>query len=249
MSLQRLTSRLQTTPRRAAIQYLDWAQDALHNRNRCPVEGLLNKMRQEIRANGDPDGSIRCAAQQEFARLCVFFLATAHSFVNGLCRLLYLAAAGKAFHYSGIRIVSGPRFSKELIEQYQCVCLDNALIEKIERDLLGAGVLATDIREIFLLAKRDVYFTLKLVSKDFTDRIVLCDPTEIAKQAEKKHSESMSALCNRELDFDSTILVMPFWEASESLRSQAAITELLLNQLEAQRNAKPRKGSRRCADK
>jgi hypothetical protein len=231
-TLERLIASIQTTPRRVVVQYLDWVQKAMENRDPSPLNSLLEKMKKEIRANQKKEESVGLEAEQEFARLCVLFFTSAHFLIVQIDQLLQFTAAGKAYCSSSQTISRREVLAGVLTEQYTEVCLAMATVDFVEREFLGAQVLSTQIREGFSFARRDVHFTLKLLTGNSDRHEELPDPSMFAKQARDAQLRCKAALLKRELDFDVTLLAHPFLIAGGALHRQLAIANLLLDDFE-----------------
>ncbi len=142
--------KLRLTPRRLAVQYLDWAQSGPRTKEPCPIVDLFKQMEKEIDAPSTEfhGRSLKEAAEQEVYFLVELYVVAFTELLDNASASLYLNSFVEA--YCNRLPISSSELYKRLVEHCNALSVSLAAMERIQTDYLGKPVMLGELTDFLI---------------------------------------------------------------------------------------------------
>jgi hypothetical protein len=175
--LQKIKLRL--TPRRVAVQYLDWAHSFPRTKEPCPLADLFKQMETEIDSSRyiGQAGQIKMDSKPEVYFLVELYIVAFTELIDNASASLHLHSFAEAYLIRPP--VSRPEFYKRFVEQCNALSVSLAAIEQIQSDYLR--------KPVMLRKLTDFLISIPIYSQ--SQSLLLLGPRAVSREAESGISE------------------------------------------------------------
>ena len=176
--------KLPLTPRRVAVQHLDWAFTFLLTKNPNPLMDVLKQMKSDIdgRTTLYDRADVNQDAEKEVHFLVELFVLSFIALMEDLAASLQLNSAGELWTPD-----PHPEFCKRMIERRNELEVSLATLEHIQIQFLGARVLPLELSVLILTFQMFSLWRLILGFEGIGERVL--EPDDITKRARSKVRE------------------------------------------------------------
>lgn len=141
--------KLRVTPRRVAVQHLDWAENVGRTKEPCPLPGLMKQMQTEIGLSiAFLLDQHKLIAEQEVLFLVELYVRAFTELIGNGSASLHLMSFMEA--YCVPLPFSCPELYKRLVEHCNALSVSLAAIEQIQSDYLGKPIMSGELTDFLI---------------------------------------------------------------------------------------------------